>query len=76
MDEWGDQLKAYEFCMGAMTGVAIIADQLCKEGLLDRQELIELLDYAQNKVNNKRSVPLEMLLLFLELLAGNPSFVV
>jgi hypothetical protein len=76
MDEWGDQLRAYEFCMGAMTGVAIIADQLCKEGLLDRQELMNLLDHAQNKVSNKRRVPLAMLLLFLELLADYPTFIV
>ena len=73
MDERGDDFSTFPLCAGAMTGVAIIADMACKASLIDRRTLMQTLDNAKDKANDKGRIPLAILLLLFEVLASNPS---
>jgi hypothetical protein len=75
MPEWGDGATEYALCMGAMTALAIITDQLCKAGALDRDQVVDELSAAQEMAADKWRIPLAMLQLLLELLEKSPSVV-
>ena len=75
MDELGDQARAYELCMGAMTALAIVTDLSCKAGTIDRTALTDLLSAAQEMATGTRGIPLAMFQLLLELLQSRPSAV-